>query len=210
MIAWLRGVVREHDDEAVVLEVHGVGWLVYVTALDRAALAPGATAELLIHQVVREDAMLLYGFRTRQGRELFLALLSVPSVGPKGAMALLSELTPTALAHAIHQQDVRTLTRAKGIGKRGAELIVVRLRERLPPALAAEALAPAPAPSRHAPALADLESALTNLGYRPADARAAAQDAVERGGEGAGFDALLRLALAALRPSGRAAKGGAT
>ncbi len=211
MIAWLKGVVRAHEEDRVVLDVHGVGWAVTVSAADRDALAVGETAELLIHMVVREDAMQLYGFRTAAARELFLALTSVPGVGPKGAMALLADAAPELVARAIHDEDVRTLTRAKGIGKRTAELIVVKLRERLPGAL----LAASPAASEPAgtarstadPTLGDVESALGHLGYRPADARAAIAAAIEAGAS-VDFDRLLRSALALLRRDAAKGAGG--
>jgi holliday junction DNA helicase RuvA len=211
MIAWLRGIVRESGDDTVVLDVHGVGWSVAVSELDRAALTIGQAAELMIHMVVREDAMLLYGFRAAAARELFVALVSVPGVGPKGALALMSDAAPAVVARAIHDEDIKTLIRAKGIGKRTAELIVVRLRERLPTSLlvdsAVTALAKTP---KVAGASADVESALINLGYRPVDARSAVDAAIEAAGDeaaAADFDRLLRESLALLRRATGRGKG---
>lgn len=210
MIAWLRGVVRDRGEESVVLDVHGVGWLVTVSRADAAALPDGEPAELLIHMVVREDAMQLYGFRTAAARELFVALTSVPGVGPKGAMALLGDSAPELVARAIHDEDVRTLTKAKGVGKRTAELIVVKLRERLPTSLLdapSSAAAPATGPAQRVQA--DVESALVHLGYRPADARAAVTAVLADGVDpSVDFDRLLRSALALLRRDASKAGGG--
>ncbi len=132
MIAWLRGRCQSVAVDHVVLDVAGVGYLVQASARDSATWAVGDEIEVLVHTVVREDAILLYGFGNVAARDLFTALVSVSGVGPKGALALLSELTPREIAMAIHNEQMSELVRAKGIGKRTAELIVVRLRERLP------------------------------------------------------------------------------
>lgn len=205
MIAWLKGVIRAREEGDVVVDVHGVGYAVSLPTRDAEALPLGEEAELLIHTVVREDALQLFGFRTLAARELFLALTSVPGVGPKGAMAMLAELDPTTVARAIHDGDVKALTRAKGVGKRTAELIVVKLRERMPPSLLQQAIGTEPAaraasPSAPDPIRADVESALSHLGYRPADAAAAVDAALDaKGDDSKDFDRLLRSALALLR-----------
>lgn len=205
MIGRLRGQVVEHGDDGVILDVHGVGWLVQVPASDVAQLLPGTTATLHVHTLVREDAIQLVGFREVSAKSLFSQLLSVSGLGPKGALALLSEFEPAALARAIHDGDVRALCRARGVGKKTAELIVVSLRERVALAGAASAATTASAgrPSAAPRALRDeVASALANLGYRPQEAAAALEASAPAAGEPAELATWLRAALARMRRDG--------
>lgn len=198
MIAYLRGICHSIDGDSLIIDVRGVGYLVAVSDPDRAAHAPGQDAELLIHTEVREDAIALFGFRHADGRDLFRALLSVPGVGPKAALGLLSALQPAQLAAAIAGADVGRLVKAKGIGKKTAETICVKLRDRLPPLSAAPLPTPAkPAAAGH-PLQADLLSALANLGFRANAAEAAAAVTLAADPQ-LSFDAALRQALAHLR-----------
>lgn len=201
MIAYLRGICQAIDEEALVVDVRGVGYLVSVSERDRAQHQVGGDAELLVHTEVREDAIALYGFVSAADRDLFRALIGVPGVGPKAAMALLSALEPGPLAAAIQGEKLSELTKAKGIGKRTAETIVVKLRDRLP---ASASLLPSAAAVKAPPASplgADLLSALINLGYRPQAAEAAAAQALADPTL-THFDAALRAALALLRRPG--------
>lgn len=206
MIAYLRGICQAVDEEGIVVDVHGVGYRVFLSERDRALHQPGGDAEVLIHTIVREDAFALYGFATAAARDLFVLLLSVSGVGPKGALALLSAMTPQELAAAVEGERLALLTKAKGIGKRTAELIVVKLRGRLPVELlvpvarvtgtgTSAAQAGVPATNR------DVLSALANLGYKAVVAEAALAQARESGA-GPGFDAVLRATLALLRRPG--------
>lgn len=196
MIAWLKGTCREVQDDHVVLDVQGVGYEVFLSERDLASVRLGDVLEASIHMAVREDALQLFGFLTSAGRELFRALTSVSGVGPKGAMALLSALEPGELAGAITASDVKALTSAKGIGKRLAETIVVKLHDRLPAVVVPTATArPVLA---HDAATADVASALVNLGYKSAQAEAALAE-VRKAQPAATFQELLRLTLAALR-----------
>lgn len=202
MIAYLRGVCHSIDGDAVVVDVHGVGYLVSVSDPDRALCTPGGDVELLIHTEVREDAFLLYGFRTVGAREVFRSLTSVSGVGPKAAMALLSALVPAQLADAIRRGDTALLCKAKGVGKKLAEVLVAKLHDRLPAVgLSPTELAVAPVTTVRPPAHGDVLSALVNLGFRPQAAdQALAQAAALR--PDAGFDDLLRSCLALLRRPG--------
>lgn len=198
MIAYLRGICQAVEDDAVVVDVGGVGYLVYVCEPDRLRHHAGGDAELLVHTEVREDAIALFGFSTAAMREMFRALLSVSGVGPKAALALLSALEPAALADAIVAGRIADLTRAKGIGKKTAETIVVKLRDRLP------AVGPASAPRAKLgahPLAADLTSALINLGFRPQSADAACAQVLADKPD-ATLDGALRAALAVLRRPG--------
>ena len=200
MIAYLRGICQALDAESLVVDVHGVGYLVFCSERDLARHHLGGDVELLVHTVVREDALLLYGFADAAGRDVFRGLLTVPGVGPKGALALLSVLTPAEIVAAVHGDRVAQLTRAKGIGKRLAETIVVKLRDRLAIELGAGAQTPTQVPVAAGTAR-DLVSALGNLGYKPTVADAAVDMALKANPD-ADFDALLRASLALLRRPG--------
>jgi len=202
VIAYLRGTCQAMDGDALVVDVRGVGYLVAVAEPERLAHHVGSDVELLVHTEVREDDIALYGFGSAGARDLFRCLLSVPGVGPKAALALLSALDPPRLAAAIEAGQSQALCKAKGIGKKTAETIVVKLRDRLP-AIAGSAPRPAQVGTAAAAGLAaDLESALINLGYRPQTATAVAQSTAAAQPE-ASLDIALRAALAALRrPAG--------
>lgn len=134
MIALVRGEVAVRRPDHVVVDVHGVGWLLSVSAHTlKQVPAVGREVTLLTHMVVREDAMALYGFATEEERELFLLLLGVQSVGPKMALAVLSGGSPRELVATLAAGDVKRLTTVPGIGKRTAERIVVELREKVVP-----------------------------------------------------------------------------
>lgn len=198
MIAYLRGICQGIEDDAVVVDVRGVGYLVSVSERDRALHQVGGDTELLVHTEVREDAIALYGFVAAADRDMFRALTGVPGVGPKAAMALLSALEPGPLAAAIQGEKLTELTKAKGIGKRTAETIVVKLRDRLPASAALADRAVVTKPVVGSPLATDLLSALINLGYRAQAAESAAAQALADPANGR-FDLALRAALALLR-----------
>ncbi|HAN32354.1 MAG TPA: Holliday junction branch migration protein RuvA [Myxococcales bacterium] len=166
MIAWLQGEVQFIDESGLILNVAGVGYDVQVTARDAQTLQAGDLTTLWIHTVVREDALALFGFIERASRDLFRLLTSVSGVGPRGAQSLLSALSPAEIAQSIHGDQVKALTKAKGIGKRTAEMLIVKLRDRLPLDLLVEASVE-PQPSTLTAEATDAISALVNLGYRP-------------------------------------------
>ena len=119
MIAWLRGRLRAHDDEGrVVIDVGGVGYAVTVPVgvLGQAAL--GDVVELHVHTNVREDQIALFGFEDEAQHKAFLALIQVSKVGPKLAVNVLSGVSPATLAAAVEQEDIATLTRVSGVGRR--------------------------------------------------------------------------------------------
>jgi Holliday junction DNA helicase RuvA len=204
-------VVDESADGTVVLDVHGVGYDVVlpIGSLGRLlASAPGGAAAaprpanpevtIFVHTHVREDALSLFGFGTREDRAAFRALIGVSSIGPKIAMAVLSALPGPDLSLTVGRGDVAKLTKIPGIGKRTAERIVLELKEKLPVVVGA---APAGAETSAAPArggqAALVERALVEMGFRPPEAEratAALGDKVDT----APLPELVRLALAHL------------
>lgn len=131
MIGWLNGqIVDKHQPGKLVLDVNGVGYDVE-TSLNTFFELEGhnKTIGLHIHTVVREDALLLYGFLDKQERVLFRALIKVNGVGPKLAMAILSSISPNEFIRCIHQENSALLTKLPGIGKKTAERLVVEMRD---------------------------------------------------------------------------------
>ncbi|GGM14065.1 Holliday junction branch migration protein RuvA [Nakamurella endophytica] len=136
MIASVRGVVASVALDHAVLEVGGVGLAVRATPSTLAGLRRGEQARLATSLVVREDSLTLFGFASDAARELFELVQSVSGVGPKIALALLAVLDPEALRAALASGDTAALTRAPGIGRKGAERLVLELRDKVGPAAA--------------------------------------------------------------------------
>ncbi|GAB4360154.1 MAG: Holliday junction branch migration protein RuvA [Oricola sp.] len=199
MIGKLKGTVDETGEDHAIIDVHGVGYLVYCPARTLAGLNEGEAAVLHVETVVREDMIRLYGFASTLEREWFRLLQSVQGVGAKVALAVLSTLAPADLANAIALQDKAMVARAPGIGPKVAQRIVTELKNKAP-AFAGEAsgtiglkqelgegVASAP--------VSDAVSALTNLGYSRDQAANAVAAALKEAGEGADSAKLIRLGL---------------
>ena len=133
MIASVRGEVVDIALDHVVVECAGVGYKVMATPSTLAGLRRGSETRLIIAMIVREDSMTLYGFPDADARDLFSTLLGVSGVGPKIALATLAVYDANALRQALADGDVAALTRVPGIGKRGAERIVLELRDKIGP-----------------------------------------------------------------------------
>jgi holliday junction DNA helicase RuvA len=187
MIATLRGEIAQIEENALVLEVGGVGLRVFVPAPLRTRSKAGEALMLYTHLVVREDALVLYGFETQPERELFNTLLGVDGVGPKAALSVLSTLTLDAIQRAVFADETDVLNRVPGIGKKTAQKMAIHLKDKLKPMDTLASVA----------ALTDRDgevlAALTALGYSVVEAQAAIQalprDAPEDTGE------RLRMAL---------------
>jgi len=195
MIALLTGRIDQLTEGSCVLDVNGVGYLVQASTRTLAALPqPPATARLLIETHVREDAIQLYGFADPAERDWFRLLTTVQGVGAKVALSVLSALSPRDLVGAIAAGDRASLSRAAGVGPRLAVRLVTELREKAGamPTSAPGLAAPA---GRPAGVAEDAVSALTNLGYRRPEAQPVVARVVERLGEGAALDAVIREAL---------------
>jgi Holliday junction DNA helicase RuvA len=169
MIARLTGRPSQRDEQALVLDVGGVGYLVNGTrsALRKARKADEVTLETYLH--VREDALQLYGFAEVEELELFEHLLSVSGVGPKVALAIVSGSTPSELRHAIAVDDTARFQAIPGIGKKTAQRVVLELKEKL----GADGVE-IPAPAGKEDALA--REALLELGYSISEAEKALSD----------------------------------
>jgi len=131
MIAMLIGVVSEKLDGVVVVDVHGVGYGIYVTAEDNGHLLIGTTTKVFVYEHVREQAHDLFGFLSRDTQQLFEQLLDVSGVGPKMALNVLSIGSTTGVRAAIASGDVKFIQQANGVGRRLAERLVVELKDKV-------------------------------------------------------------------------------
>lgn len=195
MIAYLKGNVRDRKPESVILDVYGVGYFLLIPLSTFYALAPESGEQALrVHTHVREDQITLFGFGTETELELFRALISVPGLGPKTALAALSGMDAETLVQCVATGDVRRLCKIPGIGKKTAERLVVELKDKVAKLVGLPSAAAAAAPAPPTPLTDDLVSAMVNLGYPRADAEKAV-DAVLAEGPGAPFETLLKATL---------------
>jgi len=207
MIGQLRGRLAEKRPNQVLLDVGGVGYLIFVPLSTYAALGElRAEVTLLVHTHVREDALALYGFVTAREKHLFELLLSASGVGPSLALRILSGMNVEELVPAIRGSDLERLTRIPGVGRKTAERMVVELKDKLETVTIASEKPTVPSP---AGVEVDVVSALVNLGYDGRAAEAAVVEAKRETGT-SNFEKLLRGALHALSvPSGRSSRAGA-
>ncbi len=229
MIGKLTGRIDYRAEDHLLIDVGGVGYLVYCSDRTLAALpGPGNVVALYTDLVVREDLMQLFGFPTLLEKEWHRLLMGVQGVGAKAALAILGALGAEGVSRAIMLGDMNAIKAARGIGPKTAQRVVIELKDKAPavmamggtlsaamgavPATAQEGevidTAPAPrkvaapaAPSGSAAAQSDALSALTNLGYSPGDAAGAVARAAMDAPE-ADAAALIRAALKALAPKG--------
>jgi Holliday junction DNA helicase RuvA len=201
MIDHLRGTVAGVAPDGAVIEVGGVGMRVQCTPGTLATLKPGEPAQVATSLVVREDSLTLYGFTSDDERNVFEMLQTASGVGPRLALAMLAVHTPDALRRAVSTEDLGALTMVPGIGRKGAQRIVLEMKDRLgPPGDGGDGLPPRAA--RRAPSWRDqVQSGLVNLGWpaREADLAIAAleDEGVIGGSDGNAVDVatVLRAAL---------------
>ena len=191
MIARLAGTIAETNSDNAVILAGGVGYQVQMSGRSLEALGPvGGNVMILTELQVREDAWTLFGFGSAEERDSIRALTSIQGVGGRLALAILSTLSPDELARAVAQEDKAMIGRANGVGPKLAARIANELKGKLGISAVGGA-APVPRGSTAADAL----SALANLGFKPAEASAAVNAALDEIGDGATLDALVRLAL---------------
>jgi holliday junction DNA helicase RuvA len=191
VIGSLRGsVVDRTTSGEVLVEVGGVGYRVHVPIGAVPALEPGGQTALFTHMHVRDDAMILYGFPTRDERDTFEVLITATGVGPKLALAILSVHSPTALRQFLADDDVDALVLVPGVGKRTAQRLLVDLKARLD----VPDLDLTGTPGGSSSTRAEVRDALTNLGYSPDEVR----DVLAQLSEDGSVEELLRNALRAL------------
>lgn len=189
MIAALRGNVLSIEPTAAVIEAGGVGYAVQATPATLAGLRVGQEAFVHTSLVVREDSMTLFGFADADEREVFDALQTVSGVGPKLALTILATLTPDQLRQAVANADIAALTRVSGVGKKGAQRLVLEIGAKLGPRRGGDF----EAPSSNARS-GDVVAALVGLGFSERDAESAFSQ-VEKATPEAEVPELLRASL---------------
>ena len=200
MIAHLRGTVAGVAPDGAVIEVGGVGMRVQCTPGTLATLRPGKPAQVATSLVVREDSLTLYGFSCEDERNIFELLQTASGVGPRLALAMLAVHAPDALRRAVATEDLGALTMVPGIGKKGAQRIVLEMKDRLGPPGDSGDGRPARAAPRTPSWRDQVQSGLVNLGWPARDADLAIAALEDEGVAGADGDAVdvatvLRAAL---------------
>jgi len=174
VISHLNGTVAGVGPDGAVIEVGGVGLRVQCTPDTLAALRPGDLARVATSLVVREDSLTLFGFMTEDERNVFELLQTASGIGPRLALAMLAVHSPDALRRAVAAEDLRALTMVPGIGTKGAQRIVLELKDRLGAPGDLMINGTAQAPRKAGPSWRDqVASGLTNLGWSARDAEAA-------------------------------------
>ncbi|MBF7682083.1 Holliday junction branch migration protein RuvA [Acinetobacter sp. B5B] len=177
MIGCLTGEVVALEAPTVLLLVHGVGYEVDTPLSTFCQLQKGQTTTLWTHLAVREDAQLLYGFSEAREKTLFRTLLKVTGVGPKMALGILSTLSVDLLIQTVEHDDINTLTKVPGVGKKTAERLMIDLRDRIKSLQHHSAIpltannAETTSPFLAHTAVAEAEAALQSLGYKPIEAK---------------------------------------
>ncbi|MGI8748074.1 MAG: Holliday junction branch migration protein RuvA [Deinococcus sp.] len=198
MIAFLSGVVRDLRENSLVLLVSGVGYELLCPASTLGRLSLNGPAELHTRLVVREDSMTLYGFVDTDSLRLFDLLTAVSGVGPKLGLALLSAMSPAALAQGLLSADSTLLSSVSGVGKKTAERLVLELQHKVPEHLAAGSR---PGAGKAAPATTagrDAAEALLALGFRDGQVRAVVAELLAQDPT-LSADAIIRKGLGKLR-----------
>lgn len=196
MISLLRGKLVAASPTHVIVDCNGVGYeaAIPLSSFDKLP-APGGDVRILTYLHVREDAHLLYGFMTEAERELFRLLLSVSGVGPKIALTLLGGMSAVALKGAIVSNDIKSLSRIKGVGAKTAERLCVELRDKIGALGAFEAAGAKHALTAEDQKLNDAVLAMVSLGYKQLEAQKAVHAAIAKLGAGATVEEIVRQAL---------------
>ena len=196
MISILRGIVASVGLDHIDVVVGGIGFRVHVTPAFAQGSARDEEITVYTSMIVREDSMTLYGFESCDERDVFTTLMSVSGIGPKIALAALAVLRPDDLRRAVRDQDLATLQRIPGVGKKSAQRMALEIGDKLgtPSALPGAEATPAPVPSEDTVA-SEVSAALVGLGWSEAQATKAIE---KLAGSGLGASDMLRAALVSL------------
>ncbi len=202
MYAYIKGILVRRDDDNIIIENNGIGYLVMCPfAISSKMGQIGEEITVYLYQSVREDDISLFGFATPEEKDMFLLLITVSGIGPKVAHSICSQMEPDRLALAVMGGDVKALTGVKGLGKKGAERIILELKDKLKGVdISSNESLGARLPAQQAVGYeggtaGDAVEALIVLGYKQADAAAAVSSCYE---EGINVQELIRRALRSL------------
>ncbi len=198
MIAFVRGEVAALTLTSAVLEVGGVGLELHCTPGTLAGLRAGSRATLPTSMVVREDSLTLYGFADDDEKAIFELVQTASGVGPKVAQAITAVLGPDDVRRAIATDDTKTLTKVPGIGQKGAQRIILELKDRIGPPTGTAGTTTGVATAPTAPWRDQVTQGLVGLGWSAKDADRAVESVADQAGDAPDVGALLRAALRAL------------
>ena len=191
MIGRIQGQLVEVAENVILVNTGGICYEVELTSTALGRLpAADAAVDLFTHFLVREDAQLLYGFASRDERDLFRALIRITGVGPKLALNLISSIPLADLARSVQNNDVAPLTRVPGVGRKTAERLLVELKDRLADLVV---VAEAGRPPLGGESAEEAEEALVALGYKPQEAQRVVRDVMSEGA--ASTEEIVRAAL---------------
>lgn len=198
MYSYIRGILTDQDEETIVVEAAGVGYNIYTTGQTFQALPPiGSEVKIYTYLQVREDAMTLFGFLTKDDLKVFKLLLGVNGIGPKGAIGILSVMTTDDLRFAVLADDAKAIAKAPGVGNKTAQRLILELKDKLSLEEAFEQKLAHTAQSEEAHTTSGMQNeavqALVALGYSSSEALKAV-NAVELT-EQMDTEALLKAAL---------------
>lgn len=196
MIAFVRGEVAAVTLNSAVLEVGGVGLELMCTPGTLATLRVGRTATLPTSMVVREDSLTIFGFVDDDEKQIFEIAQTASGVGPKVAQAIVAVMSPDDVRRAITTEDVKALTRVPGIGQKGAQRIILELKDRVGPPVGVHHPAAMTAPS--APWRDQVQQGLVGLGWSAKESEKAVDAVADQAGDAPDVGALLRAALRTL------------
>lgn len=168
MIEYIHGSLDSLSPTEAIVEAGGVGYQLFISLNTYSAVQGKKDVRLYVYESIREDAHLLFGFATRDERELFTHLVSVSGIGPQTARMVLSAFTPRELVSIIQNEDIRMLKSVKGIGPKAAQRIIVDLHEKVSGMQGASGAVSAGATPMQAEAAKEATAALTTLGFAPA------------------------------------------
>jgi Holliday junction DNA helicase RuvA len=199
MIDFVEGTLAYLDAEYIVVEAGGIGYRLFCPNPYQFVQKEGGQTRLYTHHHVREDAILLYGFATRDERDLFRKLLEVTGIGPKGALAILAAATPEQIVLAVQQENVAYLTKFPGIGKKTAQRMILDLKDKLKGYTPSAVLTVAASLQRTDPTpLNEAMEALAALGYSEAELQKVKGALAEQAQAGASVEQLIKQGLAFL------------
>lgn len=202
MFAYIKGTLASAHPTYVIIETNGIGYSLFIPYRIFGELPPlGQTAQFFTTFVVRESSQTLYGFLSRQERDVFEILMNVSGIGPKLALSLIGHLTFQELETAVSQQDLPTLCRVPGVGKKTAERLIVELKDKLPNCLPISSLPLAiPISDLQSQCIRDAMHALINLGYTQIAAQKAVKQSMQELSDASDLPLLITTALQNIRP----------
>ncbi|MBO8169719.1 MAG: Holliday junction branch migration protein RuvA [Thermoanaerobacteraceae bacterium] len=194
MIAYIRGVLKFVTKDSIVVETGGIGYQINVPAKCLQEYRPGETVELYTHFHLKEDGAQLFGFSTAKELELFKLILGVTGIGPKSALAVLSNLGPDKFVLAVTAEDVQAITRAPGIGKKTAQRLVLELKDKLAKESYAAGLTVSQGDTRDKLG-GEVLAAMEALGYTSSEVLPVIKQALQNIGQEASVEQVVKMVL---------------